>query len=266
LLASYLAAACLAQEGHLEGELYTQKPTDFSHLAVRLETSGPAGAERSLVSPDGGFRFSNLTQGTYTLVVTDELGNEIAREPVNFIASNPHVRFELPTDPTAARPAGVVSVSQLRRPPHPRALRLAIKAGKLSDSGDYRGAAAQLEKAIALDPQFAVAHGNLGAQYIRLGEPARAAEEFRRAIALDPSSAVQQANLALALAQAGQTAEAVQQARQALRIDSTNAVGHYVLGCIMLGDAKYRAEAIRHLELASRDLPAAARALEAVKR
>jgi Tfp pilus assembly protein PilF len=264
-----LASSCLAQSGSLEGELFTQKPSDFSHLVVRMETPGSGSAVQASVSTGGNFRFTNLAQGSYTLVVADELGHEITREPVNYLPANPQVRVQLPEDPTADRPAGPVSVSQLRHKPEPRALRAALKAQKLSESGDYRGAAAQLEKAVAFDPQFTLAHGNLGAQYVRLHQPAQAAAEFRRAIGLDPSSAVQQSNLALALAQLGQTSEAIRWARQALQIDSTNAEGHYVLGCILAKDATdagARAEAIRHLEVASRELPVAASILQELKR
>lgn len=159
-----------------------------------------------------------------------------------------------------------MSVTQLRHKPEPHALRAAVKAQKLSASGDYSGAAAALEKAVALDPNFGEAHGNLGAQYVRLHQPARAATEFRKAIALDGTSSVQQANLALALVQIGQCAEALQWARHSLQIDSTNPLGHYILGYILAGENGGRTEAIRHLELASHTLPAAARMLEEIKR
>ena len=128
-------------------------------------------------------------------------------------------------------------VSQLRHRPGPRAWRTraegpeAIGIRRLSRR---RGATG---KGRRLGPQYAEAHGNLGAQYARLGQPARGAAEFHRAIALDPSSAIDQSNLALVLAQLGQTTAAVQWARHALQIDSTDAAGHYVLGCLLARDA-----------------------------
>ncbi len=70
---------------------------------------------------------------------------------------------------------------------------------------------------------------------------------------------MQQSNLALVLAQLGQTSKAVQWARHALQID-------YVLGCILAEHASNRAEAILHLELASRTLPVGVNALQALKR
>jgi Tfp pilus assembly protein PilF len=260
-----LASASLAQTGYLEGEVSARRFTDLSHLMVRLESSNHTPAGQVPVSVGGDFRFSRIEQGSYTLVVTDQSGNEITRAPVSVLATNPQLKVELPDDSSAA-PGGPVSVSQLRHQPAPRAVRAAIKAQKLSQAGDYPGAAALLEKAVALDPQYADAHGNLGAQYLHMRQPERAAEEFRKAIALDPSSATQQSNLALALASLGQIAAAAEAARRALQLDSTNALGHYVLGCILAEHAATRADAIRHLELASRDLPAAATTLAELKR
>jgi tetratricopeptide (TPR) repeat protein len=261
-----LASGCLAQSLSLDGQLATKSPTDLSHLVVRLETANHATAEQTTVGVWGDFRFRQIDQGSYTLVVTDEMGHEITREPVNIVPSSSELRVELPEDPAAVRPSGAISVSQLRHRPDPRALRAVIKAGKLSASGDYRGAAAQLEKAVAWDPKFAEAHGNLGAQYVRLHQLDRGAAEFRKAIALDPSSAMHQANLALALTRLGQTAEAVQWAQRALQIDSTNAAAHLVLGCILARDDSQKTEAVYHLTVAARQLPAAAQMLEELHR
>lgn len=175
------------------------------------------------------------------------------------------MKIDLPPEMSGERPQGPVSVAQLRHQPSQRALHAALKAGKLSEAGDYRGAATQLEKAVAFDPQFAEAHGNLGAQYLRLHEPEEAAQEFRRALELDPASAPQQANLALVLAQLGKTEEAAHWSRRALQTDSTNALAHYVLGCLLVGHAATFAEGAHHLELAAHELPAAAHTLESLR-
>jgi len=261
-----LVSLCRAQTGSLEGELRTREAADKSHLVVRLETPAHIAAAETFADVGGDFRFRQVAEGTYSLVVTDELGREIARQPVQVRPSNPQLKIELPEDPRAAHPGATVSVSELRHQPVPKALRAVRKAGSLSKHGDYRGAAALLEKAVAWDPQFAGAHGNLGVQYARLFQPARAAAEFRQAVALDPSNAMEQANLALVLAQLGHTTEAIQWARHALQFDSTNAVAHYVLGCILARETGAKVEAVYHLEVAARELRAAAKALAALER
>jgi Flp pilus assembly protein TadD len=89
---------------------------------------------------------------------------------------------------------------------------------------------AALEKAVALDPEFTNAHGNLGAEYAVLHRYGEAAAELERAVALDPSAAWMQSNLAFALWQAGKPMEAEQWARHAVALPSSNAKAHYVLG------------------------------------
>ena len=49
-------------------------------------------------------------------------------------------------------------------------------------------AIAEYQKAIDLDPKFAMPHANLGDIYKRRGEPEKAISEFTRAVALDPKS------------------------------------------------------------------------------
>jgi len=262
---SLLVSGCLAQSVPVEGELVAQGVTDFSHLVVRLETGGPAGSEEALVGFNGRFRFPHLAAGTYTLVVVDEADNEVTRDRVT-VPAGPFLKVKLPDRPPEPSPgAGTVSVAQLRHKADPRALRACMQAGKLSQAGDYAGAAAELEKAIEFDPQLAEAHGNLGAQYVRLNRPAEAAAQFQQAIAIDPSNAVHQSNLALALAQLDRGAEAAGWARRALRIDSTNAAAHYVLGWFLAAVSGTRREAIEHLEVAARTLPSAGRLLEALR-
>ena len=262
-----LAAHCLAQSASLSGVVRTRTPGDLSHLVVRLETGNPGNTEQAMVGVGGDFRFFHVALGTYSLVVADEMGNEITREPINVQQSNPEVRVQLPDPSPAGKPGGTISVAQLRHTPPLRAFQAAVKAERLSAARDYSGAAAQLEKAVALDPAFAEAHSNLGSQYVRLGQPSRAIAEFERAIALDPASAMTQANFSLVLAQVGRTADAVRWSRHALQIDSTNPVGNYVLGFILAkgGQGPVRAEGIRHLQLAARTLPAAATALDEVQ-
>ena len=262
-----LWAACLgAQTTPLEGELVTQKPTDLSHLIVRLEMAGHGNPEQAFVGMAGSFRFAALPPGDYTLTVLDERGTEITRQHVEVTPATRELKVQLPEPPGTQQPEGGVSVAQLRHKPDRRAMRDWLEARKRSEAGDHQGAAALLEEAVERDPQFAEAHANLGAQYVRLRDPARGAAEFQKAIGIDATSALYQADLALALAQLGRREEAFLWSRRALQIDSTSAVGHYVIGWLLSGSEATRAEAIRHLEIAVRSLPAAQVTLDAIRR
>ena len=58
------------------------------------------------------------------------------------------------------------------------------------ESGEYRLAIQDYDKAIDLNPNFLDAYNNRGNTYFDLGEHRRAIEDFDRAIEIDPSDAV----------------------------------------------------------------------------
>jgi tetratricopeptide (TPR) repeat protein len=106
-----------------------------------------------------------------------------------------------------------------------------------------------VEKAIALDPNIALAHDVLGFCYFRIGEYLQAAEAYKTASHLEPSKGRFAYDTALALERANQIAEAVPYAERAARIDPSIAVNHYLLGKLY---AKFerKVEAVRELEMA----------------
>ncbi len=68
----------------------------------------------------------------------------------------------------------------------------------MSDAGKYEGAAAELEKALSISPEFRTAHTNLGVQYFRLGRFADSAAEWTRAIQIGGPDPVNLCNRATA--------------------------------------------------------------------
>ncbi len=62
----------------------------------------------------------------------------------------------------------------------------------------YEGAAAELEKALSISPEFRTAHTNLGVQYFRLGRFADSAAEWTRAIQIGGPDPVNLCNRATA--------------------------------------------------------------------
>jgi Tfp pilus assembly protein PilF len=173
-------------------------------------------------------------------------------------AVNPLISVQLPKTVTEERPTGeTTSVARLRHRPNRQALAAARKAQRFTESGDYEHGAAEWRKAVEADPEFSEAHGNLGAQYVRLNRPVEATLEFARAIALDPFTARHQSNLAVALVQVGRLDEAESWARRAVRRDESNALGHYVLGCVLASSASKIAEGIQQLQIAARQMPSA---------
>jgi tetratricopeptide (TPR) repeat protein len=73
--------------------------------------------------------------------------------------------------------------------------------------------------AIAVAPDTARAHANLGVALEAAGEPDRAAEQYKLALALNANDPHSHNNLALLLAKAGRTSDAIEHYRDALRLD-----------------------------------------------
>ena len=101
-------------------------------------------------------------------------------------------------------------------------------------------------KALALDPDFAEAHVNLGRLLQLAGRTAEAAEHYRRSLQAgraDPTAAF---NLGTALEELGQLGDAIEAYRRALRADQDFADAHFNLARLY-EQAGRRAAAIRHL-------------------
>jgi tetratricopeptide (TPR) repeat protein len=150
---------------------------------------------------------------------------------------------------------GRVSVAALRHKVPGKALEAFTRGAKLAEAGDYPRAAHQFARAVAIDPDYGDAHGNLGVMYVSLALPDQAAAEFRRAIELDPAASFHHANLALALIQLNLTKEAETEARAAVDLDHLNSKARYLLGFLLARNPETRGRATEHLQYAARQMP-----------
>jgi protein O-GlcNAc transferase len=101
---------------------------------------------------------------------------------------------------------------------HPRYLRAKIA----TERRDPAKAAEDLEKAVALRPDFAEAWSDLGEARKSLGDDTAALAAFQRAVALSPDDAVALTRLGSQLLDSGKAREAVQPLQQAARLDPRN--------------------------------------------
>ena len=90
------------------------------------------------------------------------------------------------------------------------------------NQGDLPAAAAQFQKALDIDPDYAMAQNNVGITLMASGQYHAAAERFRKAIALDPDFAQPHANLGYVLGRLDQSAAAVNELRGFLRRQPDN--------------------------------------------
>ena len=99
--------------------------------------------------------------------------------------------------------------------------------------GEHALAVAQIGQAIALDPNKALYHYNLGNALAALDRPQAAAESFRAATRLDPAHIAARTNLAHALTQTRRHRDAVAEFRQLLRLQPSPAARNALAGALI---------------------------------
>jgi len=119
----------------------------------------------------------------------------------------------------------------------------------LTELGDTSGAMASLQRAIALDPRVVEVHNNLGILRSKARDHPGAITAFRRALELNPNYAPAYNNLGIALASSYQTSQAVAAFRRAVALSPDNAEFENNLG-LGLEELGWPDEALAHLERA----------------
>ncbi|HUA62606.1 MAG TPA: tetratricopeptide repeat protein [Verrucomicrobiae bacterium] len=259
------AAAGFAQPDLIswKGELRSDSPGLFAGYTVKLYDLHHLRAGSANVGLDGRFEFGQITDGDYYLEVSDSAGREVYQNLVHVSNNGGTGEIQLPNETTARPPSGPVSVAQLLHPPSAKAIAHARAAQKLSEAGQYERAAAELETAVRISPDFADARTNLGAQYLRLGRYADALDQLQRATEVQPSLPAL-TDLACAQLLLGRPADAAATARRVLRLDADNPPAQYFLG-MALAESGSTAEAIPHLEKAAETMPSVRMDLERLR-
>jgi len=166
---------------------------------------------------------------------------------------------EVPPPIEAPRPRPtLVEVAPPASTPEPATLEGSFSAGQWFDLGCEleRSSPAEarqaFEQALALDPDFADAHVNLGRLHHLARELGRAEVEYREAVRLAPEDPTAHFNLGVLLEDRSMREEAVFAYRQAIARDPEHADAHYNLG-LLLESLGRTQEAVQHL-MAARKL------------
>ena len=152
--------------------------------------------------------------------------------------------------PEAIKP---VSVSDLLVPE--KAAKEVQRSEKSFRSGDVRGSAQHLEKAIQIYPDYVQAHNLLGTRYMSLGEYQQAVAEFQKAAAIDPNLAPTHLSLCIASFFLGNFSDAEAAGRRALELDPENPATRYVLARSLIQQGKGTPEALDLLRQSEERFP-----------
>jgi tetratricopeptide (TPR) repeat protein len=259
LVFSLPMACAYAQEPHtydFKGSIHSE--TDLIYHGYVVELSGTAQHEtwKSDVMSDGTFVVREIPDGDYLLRVKTYQGAVLKEQFVSVHGVATTVDVLLPAAERTA-PGGPVSLRELQHPPAAKALRAAAAAQRFSQEGEDGKAVEELQKAIRISPDFAAAHSNLAAEYIRMKNYTEARQEIQRALEITGPDAVDLCNLAFLDTAEHRIPQALDNVKAALRADPSNANAHYILGTLLLLDKRTAEEGVRHLERAAQTVPGA---------
>jgi tetratricopeptide (TPR) repeat protein len=184
----------------------------------------------------GQFEFKNVQVGNYQLEVdADWQRFEVATQRVQVLEDMPSVVTitlkEKPSNNVVAPDARtVVSVGELDKNVPKEARKEFERASKAVAENKAEEAIKHLQKAVALYPDFMMAHNDLGAQLLEVGRLDEAATELRAAVKLDPKAFNPRLNLGIVLFKQRQYTDAAQALEQAIALDSQAPAAHMYAG------------------------------------
>ena len=270
LAASLCPGVCVwAQSGNisvLRIEVTSEAPVLFSgYTAVLQSVSSYRFSQTADVDSDGRIMYRDIPPGEYQFQIQDGRGATVLSQFMLVTDQMGPISVTLPKPQTARPPSGGVSLTELQHPPARKAVEAAQAAQRFSEAGDFARAAALLQKAIQISPDFAAAYTNLAAQHARMGMYRQAIGESARAMQIGGANARDLTNMAASQAGLGRLGDAVQSLRAALRTDPAFIPAHFVLGSLLARDPRTRAEAVMHLRQAAPTIPGARELLEELK-
>jgi tetratricopeptide (TPR) repeat protein len=220
----------------IQGRIFYPSGTPLDRR-VRVRVRSVRGGPSSTTSDDNGaFTLVRLPQGTYDLTVDAGPEFEAANESVEIRTDGQtaYVQFQLKLKAALpGNPPGVINAA-LAAIPKP-AQDLYQQALASSQSGDHKKAVDQLKKALAVAPEFVLALNELGMQYLKLNDLARASESLQQAVKLLPDAFVPRLNYGLVLLQQKKYSEAEAELHAANTRNDKSAPAHEYLGRALIG-------------------------------
>lgn len=192
----------------------------------------------------GRFELSGLTPGDYTLEIqADRNRYEVTTEKVSVQRNVPTFATIYLKEKQSERRAvsgRTVSVAMLDQKVPGAAKREFESATRLAAQGKLNESTEALRRAIAIYPDYLMAHNDLGAQLLEQGKLDEAVEQFRAAVRIDPNAFNAQLNLGIALARQNKFADALAALDKALTLEPSAPAVHLYAGiaCVGMNDAQ----------------------------
>jgi Flp pilus assembly protein TadD len=239
LVLSLLFAVALQGTNGIRGQILVPTTQSQGRMEIILEKSG-AFLSRTFSDNEGHFRFINLPDGEYVVIVRLE-GYEELREIPNFGRDGSATMNLVMNRKSAVEPD---STKQLYASYPARIVDDYLKALDEGRKGNTATAIKNLEGVVKAAPDFHQAHNALGTFYQKAGKIQDAEKEYNTAQRLEPHSVEPLVNLGSLYIQIAEQAqakrdtptfgaaldEAVRALNLAIRVDPESAKAYYFLG------------------------------------
>ena len=227
-------------------------------FTVELVGSNLEAVQSTSLDVDGSFQFRSVPQGGYELRITGPGGGIVHQQNVLISGQNQLLSITIPGGSNAKRSGDpTVSILQLRHKVPPAAQKEYNKGLSAGKKGDFETALDHMQKAVAIDPEFADAYSGIGVAQLSLGRLEEAAVQFQKAINLVPDHTQAISNLSIVLSRLKRYGEAGQAARQALKLNPGLMKMRYILAFSLMREQGHETEALDNLERAAVEIPKA---------
>lgn len=243
VLMVFSAAPLIAQEGGgaIEGQIITLDNAPIPpDVTVRLEAAEASYLNQTYVDTNGRFRFDNLNQGLYRLLVTAR-GYKTVTQTVDmgWLASRqarillvPEVKARLSSSSSSTVTASDLSAPKTAKKEFDKGL-------QDLENGNFGGAQKHLEKAVAEHPCFARAHTMLGMTLSMKGQFEDSEAAFNKSIDCDSGFVEGYIQYAKVLTTQNKYQASVATIQKGLRHFPNEWLLHYQLGIAMDGFGDY---------------------------
>jgi tetratricopeptide (TPR) repeat protein len=224
----------------VSGNVYFQ---DQSHPAVNVLVTLSDAEQVTLATEatdgSGGFRFSALKRGTYTVGLNVSGYEPITLEvDMNFASDRGIPIYLRPNSKDKASAPGSVSSHELSIPQKARDL-MASGKKKLYKDKDAAGGLADFQQAISTAPDYYEAHYEAAMAYLTLGNPSEAEKSFRKSIEVSADKYGEaEVGLGTMMFDKGDYASAEKAIRRGIQLNPNLWLGHYELGRTFLSEKK----------------------------